>query len=225
MKTAAAVCWVTLCLLSPQVLAVQRPPIALRVINLGSQPVVAFTLVGLPFRDVGLEVRPGEVLTPAFADGAMDYEIYWRFQDGSVHAATLDLRAQLPASFHGNVFISLHDELAAVTWSNMDPAWVEYRRSNPPWKMGAPQVPLYESCAGPLLSDATALKAWRESAERVRKQLEANPGWSETQRAECDLERYVPYSPGRVRVEPEEAEAKRLRQQWRAEIEKLQRAR
>jgi len=225
MKRAAAVYCVMLCLLGSPVLAEQRPPIALRVINLGSQPIIAFSIVGLPFRDVGLEARPGDVLTPAFGDGAMDYELYWRFRDGSVHAATLDLRAQLPASFHGNAFISLHDDRAAITWSNMDPAWIEYRRSNPPWKAGAPQVPLYENCSGPLLSDAIALKAWRESAERVRRQIEANPGWSETQRAECDLERYVPHTPGRVRVEPEESEADRLRREWRAEIEKLRRAR
>lgn len=224
MKSFAAVCCSMLSLLGAAATAEPRPPIALRVINLGSQSITAFTIVGLPFRDVGLEVRPGEVLTPAFADGAMDYELYWRFQDGSVHTATLDLRAQLPASFHGYAFISLHDDTAAVTWSNMDPAWVEYRSLRQPWKARAPQVPLYASCSGPLLSDATALKAWRESAERVRRQIEMNPGRSETQRAQCDLERYVPDATGRVRVEPEEAEAGRLRRQWHAEIEKLRRA-
>lgn len=221
MKRIVASCCLALSLLN-SALAEQRPPISLRVINLGSQPIIAFTLVGLPFRDVGLDIRPGEVLTPMFSDHAMGYEVYWRFRDGSIHAAALDLRALLPASFYGEAFISLHDSGAALTWSNWDPAWVEFRRSNPPWKEGAPQLPLYESCAGPLLHDAVALKAWRESAERIRKRLEANPRLSETQRAECDLERYVPYEPGRVRVEPEEAEAKRLRQEWLAEIEKLQ---
>ena len=213
-----------LLLLGSAVLAEQRPPIALRVVNLGSQPITAFAIVGFPFREVGLEVRPGEVLTPAFADGAMDYELYWRFQDGSVHSAAIDLRAQLPAVFHGYAFISLHDHAAAVTWSNIDPAWIEYRRERLPSPQRRPRVPLYASCSGPLLTDAIALQAWRESVERVRERLEANPGWSETQRAQCDLERYLPDTSARVRVELDEVEMDRLRREWHAEIEKLPKA-
>ncbi len=223
MKSLAATCCAVLPLLGSAAVAEQRPPIALRVINLGSQPITAFTIVGLPFRDVGLDVRPGEVLTPEFGDGAMDYEIYWRFRDGSVHAASIDLRTQLPARFHGYVFISLHHGAAAVTWSNIDPAWVEYRRRRRPSE--APRVPLYESCSGPLLSDPTALRAWRESAERIRRRIEANPARAETQLAECDLERYVPDAPGRVRVEPAGAVAERLRLEWQAEIENLRKVR
>ena len=111
-------------------IAEPHQPIATRIVNLGSQNIIAFSIVGVPFRDVGLEAQPGDPLTPEFGiEGKMDYQIYWRLQDDSVHGAHVDLRAELPSTFYGDVAISIHDNRLSVSWFNMNPAWIEYGRA------------------------------------------------------------------------------------------------
>ena len=201
-------------------LAQQRPPAAIRVLNLGSQSINAFSILGFPFRTVGFDARPGESLTPSFGDGQMDYELYWRLQDRTVHGAVIDLRKELPATFHGDVLITIHDDRAAVSWSNLDPAWIEYRRVGDPKKVPMPIVPLYLGCSGPVLSNPLTLQAWNESAERTRARVDPGRFDEETLRGACMLEWYVPRHAARNREELDEATTVRLRAEWQLAIEK-----
>lgn len=199
--------------------AEQHPPVTMRVLNLSSQPITAFSIVGMPFRNIGLDVRPGETLTPAFGNGQMKYEIYWRLQDRTVHGAALDLRNELPPSFYGDVLISIHEDRVAVSWSNIDPAWIEYRRAGNPQKVAKPTVPLYQGCSGEVLTDSIALKAWSEAAERTRRRIDASRIEQEMLRGTCMLDWYVASPPDRGRQTMNEETSLQLREEWKQEIE------
>ena len=205
-------------------LAEQSPPVAIRVLNLGSQSINAFTIVGFPFRTIGLDARPGESLTPSFGDEQMTYELYWRLKDRSVYAAVIDLRKELPASFYGNALISIHDDHAAVSWSNVDPAWVEYRRVGDESKVPKPGVPLYLGCSGVVFSDPIALRAWNESVEKVRSRMGPRRVEEEILSGSCTLEWYVAHPAPRQRDDFDEATTIRLRGEWQADIEKYRAA-
>lgn len=196
--------------------------IAIRMFNLSSQNVEAFSIVGVPFGDVGLEAGPGDALTPDFAiDGQMDYEFYWRLQDGSVHGAHVDLRTELPSLFYGNVAISIHDDHVAVSWFNLDPAWVEYGQVGDPKKVPPPTTKLrYSTCEGEILADPVALTSWRSHADSVRRRL-AGTGEEDRQIAEgrCFMSWYIRPSGGRERMVLDEYTARELRAKWVADME------
>lgn len=195
--------------------------IAIRMINLSSQNIEAFSIVGVPFRDVGLEAGPGDALTPDFAiDGQMNYEFYWRLQDGSVHGAHVDLRVELPVFFYGNVAISIHDGHVAVSWFNLDPAWVEYSRVGDPKKVPPPAKLRYSACEGEILSDPVALTSWRSHADTARQRRTGTDG-DDRRIAEgrCVMAWYIRPSGGRERTVLDEHTTKELRAKWTADIE------
>lgn len=201
--------------------AEQQKLIATRIINLSSQNIVAFSIVGLPFRDVGLEAGPGDPLTPDFGvEGQMDYEFYWRLQDGSVHGARVDLRVELPSSFHGNVAISIHDDHAVVSWFNMDAAWVEYSRAGVSRRIPPPTQLRYSACEGEILSNPVALASWRSHADTARERRAGADG-DDRRIAEgrCVMAWYIRPSGGRERTVLDEHTTKELRAKWTADIE------
>lgn len=196
--------------------------IATRVFNLSSQRIVAFTLLGLPFQDVGLEADTGDTLTPDFGvDGLFDYELYWRLRDGSVHGAQVDLRTELPDLFDGNVAISIHDDHVAVSWFRLDPAWVEYSRVGDPKILPPPVGGLrYSTCEGEILSDPVALTSWRSHAEAVRRRF-AGTGEADREVAEgrCVMSWYIAPAAGRERKQLDGDTARKLRAKWVADME------
>lgn len=200
--------------------AEQRAPGAVRVLNLSSQPITAFFITGLPFRMVGLDARLGEPLTPAFGDGQMDYEIYWRFKEGETHGATVDFRRDLPASFDGDVIISIHDERVAVSWSNVEPSWIEYTRVRDPRKVPRPSIPYYSGCAGAVLQNPLTVNAWKKAADSVRERT-ADAGAAEIKIEDnrCNLDWYIPRAAERERSSLDEDTVVRLRKEWLAEVE------
>lgn len=194
--------------------------IATRVINLSSQNIVAFSIVGLPFRDVGLEAGPGDPLTPDFGvEGQMDYEFYWRLQDGNVHGARVDLRVDLPFSFYGDVAITIHDDHVAVSWFNMDSAWVEYSRVGDPKKVPQPTGTMFPTCEGEILSDPIALTSWRSHADTVRQRL-AGTGEDDQRidEGKCLMAWYIRAADGRERKVLDEHTTNELRAKWIADI-------
>jgi hypothetical protein len=215
-------CWVVLVLaIAPVCFAQQSQPVATRVINLGLKSITAFSIIGLPFRDVGLDARPGDTLTPAFStQGQMDYDVYWQLDDASVHSAHVDLRDELPKTFYGDVVISLHDDRLAVSWSNVNAAWVEYRRVGDPRRVAMPEIPLYDGCNGVILDHAITRKAWDTTAKNVRMRFDPASVGTELLQARCNLDWYIPSAAaGRHRVELDEVVEQRLRDQWRASID------
>ncbi|MGH8175587.1 MAG: hypothetical protein ACREV5_04925 [Steroidobacter sp.] len=200
--------------------AQQEAPSALKVVNLGTQTIVAFSITGMPFRDVGLDAQPGDALTPAFGDGQMTYEMYWRLQDGRVHGAAIDLREELPKEFHGDVLITTHDDHVQVAWFNVDPSWVLYSRVGDPNEVPMPNAPYYIGCEGSALSHPLAVAAWTESAKEARERSASDQIERRLQRGRCTLDWYVPRPlPGRQRMRVDEDQARALRQHWRADIE------
>lgn len=206
--------------LSTSCVAEQSAPVAVRVLNLSSQSINAFYIGSLPFRMVGLDARPGEPLTPAFGDGQMSYEIYWRQADGSMHGAIADLRRDLPASFYGNVIISLHDNGLAVSWANMTPEWVEYSRVGDPKKYPRPEKPYYDGCAGIVFEDRLTAGAWKKAAERVRENsTDAHAADLTIEDNRCNLDWRIPRAAERPRINPDEETARRLEKEWREQID------
>lgn len=205
---------------STRSVAEQHAPGAIRVLNLSSQSITAFSITALPFRMIGLDARPGEPLTPKFGDGQMQYEIYWRLEQGEVHGATVDFQRDLPASFDGNVVISIHDDRVAVSWSNVDPTWIEYSRVGDPKKVPRPSTPHYAGCAGAVLQNQLTANAWKKAADRVRERA-ADAGEAELKIEDnrCNLDWYIPRAAERQRVELDEETEGRLRKEWLAEIE------
>lgn len=200
--------------------AEQHAPGAIRVLNLSSQPITAFLISGLPFRMVGLDARPGEPLTPAFGDGQMSYEIYWRLKHGEMHGAAVDFRRDLPASFDGDVVISIHDDHLAVSWSNVEPAWNEYSRVRDPKKVPRPSIPYYAGCAGAVLENQLTIAAWRKAADSVRERTaDAGDAEAKIEDNRCNLDWYIPVGAKRERSELDEDTAVRLRKEWLAEVE------
>lgn len=200
--------------------AEQQTPGAIRVLNLSSQPITSFLISGLPFRMIGLDARPGEPLTPAFGDGQMSYEIYWRLRHGEMHGATVDLRRDLPASFDGNVVISIHDDHLAVSWSNVEPAWVEYSRVGDPKKVSQPSIPYYVGCAGAVLAHQLTLSAWRKAADSVRERTtDAGEAEMKIEDNRCNLDWYIPVAAQRERSVLDEDTATRLQKEWLAEVD------
>lgn len=198
----------------------QHAPIAVRVLNLSSQPISAFFITGLPFRTVGLDVRPGEPLTPAFGDGQMEYELYWRFRDGTVHGATVDFRTELPSPFYGDAIISIHEEYVKVSWSNMNAAWIHYSHVGDPKKVPRPSVPYYSGCAGAVLQNPLTVNAWKKAADSVRERT-ADAGAAEIKIEDnrCNLDWYIPRAAERERSSLDEDTVVRLRKEWLAEVE------
>lgn len=205
---------------STHCVAEQRAPGAVRVLNLSSQTITAFFITGLPFRMVGLDARPGEPLTPAFGDGQMDYEIYWRLKQGEMHGATVDFQRDLPGSFDGNVIISIHDDHLAISWSNVEPSWVEYSRVGDPKKVPRPSIPYYSGCAGAVLQNQLTVNAWKKAADSVRERT-ADAGAAEIKIEDnrCNLDWYIPRAAERERSSLDEDTVVRLRKEWLAEVE------
>lgn len=197
-------------------------PGAIRVINLGTQMIEAFSIVGLQFHgEVGLERYPGDPLTPAFGTDAVSYEMYWRLQDGTVHGDTVDLSRELPASAdNDSVVISIHDDHLAVTWSHRHPLWSEYSRAGDPRIVPRPNVPYYSGCSGPLLEHPIGKKAWSEAAYRVQVNL-TDPEQIERRlaRGKCALDWYIPIS-DRQREQVDADTVKHLRNEWHADIDR-----
>ena len=203
-------------------IAQQRPPSSIRIINLSSQPVIAFSISGLPFRDIGLDSRWGEALTPAFGDGQMDYEMYWRLADGTVYGAVLDFKHELPDVFHGDVILSIRNDKVGVSWANVNAEWIEYSRVGDPTKVSEPVTPYYSGCEGDLLDDPDTIKAWNEAAAKVRERFSDQPERIEgiILRGRCTLDWYIPETVPRTRERLDGSTAEKLRADWHAEIEK-----
>lgn len=213
---------VAFCLLgaSASCVAEQHAPGAIRVLNLSSQPITAFLISGLPFRMIGLDARPGEPLTPAFGDGQMSYAIYWRLKHGEMHGGAVDFRRDLPASFDGDVVISIHDDRLAVSWSNIEPAWSEYSRVRDPKKIPRPSIPYYIGCAGAVLENQLTITAWRKAADSVRKRAaDAGDAEAKIEDNRCNLDWYIPVGAKRERSVLDEATAARLRKEWLIDVE------
>lgn len=190
-------------------------PSSIRVVNLGEKAIDAFKVTGFGFRDVGINRRPGHVLTPAFGGSAATYELYWRLEDGSVHGETVDLAAHLPQdAVGGSVVIGIHDDYLSVTWSQVHHAWINYRRIGNPQIYPQPAVPYYIGCNGPLLDNPLTMEAWKSRAREVL----ARDASALPEENRCALDWYIVPSNG-VWQEPDEQTTRKLRDIWRAQIE------
>ena len=219
MRVTAVLVAIAACFSGSAAFAKQYPPVSVRVMNLSDRTIMAFTIVGLPFRDVSVDARTTEVLTPAFGDGQMTYDIYWRFADGEMHGANIDLREHLPAEFRGDVFITIHDSRLAVSWSNIDPAWIEYSRVGDPKIVPRPSVPYYGDCRGELLQDPVAALAWEETARAVRARMTADQWPNELTRSRCALDWYIGGRHGDRTPEMNAGDTPEARAQWHRDIE------
>jgi len=185
---------------------------AIRVVNLGTRTITAFNLVGFGFRDVGLDRRPGDVLTPAFASDVTKYELFWRLDDGSVHGETVELAEHLPPdAYSAPVVIGIHDDTLSVTWAERDPRW---SRPNLDGKWEPVTGPGFTRCEGPLLTHPLATAAW---GVRAREMTSKNPSINPAEH-HCSLDWYIPYS-NRQREQVDEQTEALLRAEWHAEIE------
>ncbi|MBB6094031.1 hypothetical protein HNQ60_002912 [Povalibacter uvarum] len=190
-------------------------PGEIRIVNLGSRSVSAFTLVGYPFRDVGLDRRPGEVLTPAFGTDSTTLELYWKLDDGTVHGQELELSDHIPPdSDNDPIVVGIHDDGLSVTWAKVDPLWIKYSRTGNPGIYPPPTVPYYLGCHGRLLEHPLAKEAWSGNAQEL---LDRDSS-ALVDEHRCSLGWYIPRS-NRTRSEPDEQTARRLRAEWQAQIE------
>lgn len=192
-----------------------------RIINLGTATIDAYYLSVLPFRMVGLDVQPGETLTPGYYDGRLKFELYWRLQSGDVHGMVVDLVSVLPSTFDGDVVVSIHDDYVEVSWAKIAEEWVQYRNVGNPRKFAHPASQYFERCSGVLLEHLLTTAAWEQRARKLRSTTHI-PEEAETkiEGNRCNLEWYLPEPPpGRMRAELDEKTAERLRAEWLAQVE------
>jgi hypothetical protein len=207
-------CLILLVLVESSLFAAPNPG-AIKIVNLGNKTINAFTLAGFGFRDVGLDHRPGEMLTPAFGSDDTEYELYWRLEDGSVHGETIVLAEYLPHDADNDpVVIGIHDDHLSLTWAKEDPSWTRYRRVGNPQIYPRPTVPHYAGCDGPLLEHPATKAAWRARMNELR---DRNPDVTADE-SRCVLDWYIVPS-DRAWQEPDEQTGSQLHAQWLAQIE------
>lgn len=190
-------------------------PGEIRIVNLGSRTITAFNIVGYPFRDVGLDRHPGDVLTPAFGTDSTSLEIYWRLDDGTVHGQEIELSDHIPPdSDNDPIVVGIHDDSLSVTWAKVDPSWIQYSRIGNPKIYPVPEVPYYLGCHGRLLEHPLAKEAWSRNA----KELFDRDSSALADEHRCTLDWYIPRS-DRPWLDPDEQTGRRLRVEWQAQIE------
>lgn len=194
--------------------AEQEGPGAIVVVNLGSQPIQSFTVIGFGFRDVHLDRQPGETLTPSFSSDATTYELYWQLADGSVFGKTIDLSAQ---PRYDNVVISIHDDHLELTTARVSNEWHEYRRVGNPSVVPRPEVPYYAGCQGPLLSHPIGQAAWLDRAQARR-----TDAADIESRFRCALDWYIPVSVSpRTNETLDDVMISQFRLEWKQEVEEF----
>ena len=195
------------------VLAAPNPGV-IKIVNLGTGNITAFTLSGFDFTSADIDFRPGEQLTPAFGSDDSRYELYWRLEDGSVHGQTLVLARYLPRDLDNDpVVIGVHDDHVSVTWAKEDPSWKKYGRVGDPRVYARPTVPQYTECEGPLLEHPVTRAAWYANATQATGLFTA----SALDDNRCVLSWYIVRST-RPRKEFDEAVRREKRDSWESQI-------